>query len=125
VTVYAAAAQPLAKSGEALKAGPIGLAVILLLCIACYFLFKSMSKHMRTVREQFPEEPAPPRRPGAPPLSRAEFTRSQAAKAEIIPPAARRPALDQSAAEDVKASDRPAGNAPGSEDGPEAPTAEK
>lgn len=46
----------LAKSGEALKAGPIGLAVILLLCIACYFLFKSMSKHMRNVREDFPVE---------------------------------------------------------------------
>lgn len=44
----------LAKSGEAVKAGPIGLAVILILCIACYFLFKSMSKHMRRVREDFP-----------------------------------------------------------------------
>ncbi len=43
-----------AKSGEAAKSGPIGLAVILLLCIACYFLFKSMSKHMRKVREDFP-----------------------------------------------------------------------
>ncbi|HEV7206408.1 MAG TPA: hypothetical protein VGN18_17515 [Jatrophihabitans sp.] len=41
-------------SGEGAKAGPIGLAVILLLCIACYFLFKSMSKHLRTVREKFP-----------------------------------------------------------------------
>ncbi len=53
----------LAKSGEALKAGPIGLAVILLLCIACYFLFKSMSKHLKTVRDDFPAEPprnAPP-----------------------------------------------------------------
>ncbi|MEO9139732.1 MAG: hypothetical protein ABI345_11765 [Jatrophihabitans sp.] len=49
----------LAKSGEAVKAGPIGLAVILLLCIACYFLFKSMSKHMRNVREGFPSEKTP------------------------------------------------------------------
>ncbi len=48
----------LAKSGEAVKAGPIGLAVILLLCIVCYFLFKSMSKHMRRVREEFPTTPA-------------------------------------------------------------------
>lgn len=47
-------AAELAKSGEAVKAGPIGLAVILILCIACYFLFKSMSKHMRRVREDFP-----------------------------------------------------------------------
>lgn len=44
----------LAKSGEAVKSGPIGLAVILILCIVCYFLFKSMSKHMRKVREEFP-----------------------------------------------------------------------
>jgi hypothetical protein len=115
-SAVALAAQPLAKSGEALKAGPIGLGVILLLCIACYFLFKSMSKHLRTVREQFPEEPAPPRRPGvAPPLlSRAEFARSQAAnppvaKAEIIPPATSRPALD----------------APTTEDEPETPTADE
>jgi hypothetical protein len=55
----------LAKSGEAAKSGPIGLAVILLLCIVCYFLFKSMSKHMRKVREDFPaqepeETPVPP-----------------------------------------------------------------
>ena len=54
-----------AKSGEAAKSGPIGLAVILILCIVCYFLFKSMSKHMRKVREEFPgqqsstEQPAP------------------------------------------------------------------
>ena len=54
----------LAKSGEAAKSGPIGLAVILILCIVCYFLFKSMSKHLKTVREQYPqpkdENPAAP-----------------------------------------------------------------
>ncbi len=53
------------KSGEAAKAGPIGLAVILLLCIASYFLFKSMSKHMRNVRENFPGQ-APVQRVKAP-----------------------------------------------------------
>ncbi len=56
-------ADVLSKSGEAVKSGPIGLAVILILCIVCYFLFKSMSKHMRKVREEFPgDEPseAPP-----------------------------------------------------------------
>jgi hypothetical protein len=46
----------LAKSGEAAKSGPIGLAVILILCIGCYFLFKSMSKHLKTVREDFPAD---------------------------------------------------------------------
>jgi hypothetical protein len=51
-----AVAVPLAKSGEAAKAGPIGLVVIVLLCVACYFLFKSMSKHLRRVRENFPDD---------------------------------------------------------------------
>lgn len=45
-------------SGESKKSGPIGLAVILLLCVACYFLFKSMSKHLRRVREDFPADRA-------------------------------------------------------------------
>lgn len=65
----------LAKSGEAAKSGPIGLAIILILCIVCYFLFKSMSKHLRKVREEFPgEQPntppqqdAPVQTPGEPP----------------------------------------------------------
>lgn len=58
---------PLADDGggEAKKAGPIALVVILLLAIACYFLFRSMTRHLRKVREQFPEtkrsEPADPR----------------------------------------------------------------
>jgi len=49
----------LAKTGEAAKAGPIAFAVILVLCVACYFLFKSMSKHLKRVRENFPADPAP------------------------------------------------------------------
>jgi hypothetical protein len=54
-------AEILARSGEGWKSGPMGFAIILLLCIACYFLFKSMSKHMRKVREEFPAElPGPP-----------------------------------------------------------------
>jgi hypothetical protein len=57
-----------APSGEAAKSGPWGLAIILLLCVGCYFLFKSMSKHMRKVREQFPVERADraPARPSEP-----------------------------------------------------------
>lgn len=42
------------KGGESVKSGPIGLAVILVLCVAAYFLFKSMSRHLRKVREGFP-----------------------------------------------------------------------
>jgi hypothetical protein len=52
-----------AKGGEGVKSGPLGLAAILVLCIACYFLFKSMAKHLRKVREEFPSDdhadPAP------------------------------------------------------------------
>src|ERR1700753_4058223 len=48
-----------ARSGEGWKSGPLGLLVILLLCVACYFLFKSMSKHLKRVREEFPEPAAP------------------------------------------------------------------
>lgn len=55
----------LAKSGEAAKSGPIGLAVILILCILCYFLFKSMSKHLRTVRENYPTNQDAATRDGA------------------------------------------------------------
>lgn len=39
-------------TGECLKSGPWGLAIILVLCVACYFLFRSMSKHLKKVREQ-------------------------------------------------------------------------
>jgi hypothetical protein len=62
--------------GENKKSGPIGLAVILVLCIACYFLFKSMSKHLRKVREEFPV--------GEPPVAVPPGTRPPAA----VPPAA-------------------------------------
>lgn len=55
----AAAGAFLAKSGEAVKSGPWGLAIILVLCVACYFLFKSMSKHLRRVREDFPRQERP------------------------------------------------------------------
>jgi hypothetical protein len=60
----------LAKSGEAVKSGPIGLAIILILCIACYFLFKSMSRHLKAVREDFPKDTADG--PGEPPAEPAQ-----------------------------------------------------
>jgi hypothetical protein len=66
-------ATALLADDESKKSGPIGLVVILVLCIACYFLFKSMSKHLRKVREEFPtdsgpnpsDRPAPPAEPPA------------------------------------------------------------
>lgn len=67
------AAELVAKSGEAAKSGPLGFAVILVLCIACYFLFRSMSRHLRKVREHPPEEQPPPYRPHeSPPAKRAQ-----------------------------------------------------
>ena len=52
-----------AKGGEGVKSGPIGLAVILLLCVAAYFLFKSMSKHLKRVRDDFPSDEPQPAQP--------------------------------------------------------------
>ncbi|WP_375485987.1 hypothetical protein [uncultured Jatrophihabitans sp.] len=80
------AATTLAKSGEAVKAGPIGLAVILLLCIACYFLFKSMSGHMRRVRENFPVDAPPP--PRAAQSARPVDPQAQAQSARPVDPQA-------------------------------------
>jgi hypothetical protein len=76
-----ALAEPLAKSGEAAKSGPIGFAVILVLCVACYFLFKSMSKHLRKVREEFPADAVQPERPDGP----IAVDNDPAASADITP----------------------------------------
>lgn len=43
-------------SGEGAKAGPWWFVVILLLCVASYFLYRSMSKHLRKVRDGFPTD---------------------------------------------------------------------
>ena len=49
------AAPAFVLAGENQKSGPIGLAVILVLCVVSYLLFRSMSRHMRKVREEFPD----------------------------------------------------------------------
>jgi hypothetical protein len=65
----------LAATGEAAKSGPLGFAVILALCIVCYFLFKSMSKHLRKVREEFPvQDGEDPRAKPAEPFEPADPT---------------------------------------------------
>jgi hypothetical protein len=75
MTASLAVAGALLADGENKKSGPIGLAVILVLCVVCYFLFKSMSKHLRKVREEFPTD-APPQggelspSPARPPLTK-------------------------------------------------------
>jgi hypothetical protein len=89
-------AATLLADGENKKSGPIGLAVILLLCVACYFLFKSMSKHLRRVREEFPTDaPAPggERTPPAPPsLTKQGADGADAAAGESAQPVESPPA---------------------------------
>ena len=58
--------------GESKKAGPIALAVILVLVVACYFLFRSMTRHLRKVREEFPADDAQPPQPPRPPADDAQ-----------------------------------------------------
>ncbi len=81
----------LAAGADAGKASPIGLLIIVLLLIASYFLFRSMSRHLRKVPPEFgPEltdtgiESRPPAADIRPPA------------ADIRPPAAdiRPPAVD-------------------------------
>jgi hypothetical protein len=66
--------------GESKKSGPIGLVVIIVLCVVCYFLFKSLSKHLKKVRDDFPEMPP------APPASRGESSDRVATPAELPSP---------------------------------------
>jgi len=74
-----------APTGEAAKSGPWGLAVVLVLCVACYFLFKSMSRHMRRVREDFPaQQPPPASQPVAPEPAGADVP-ADVPRAELKP----------------------------------------
>jgi hypothetical protein len=58
----AAASVQHASGGHALGAGFIGFCVVLVLAIACFFLFRSMSRHLRKVPPSF-EPPQPPADP--------------------------------------------------------------
>jgi hypothetical protein len=60
IALAAAAADILADPPNG-KAGPVALFVIVLLCIAAALLFRSMSRHLRQVPEDF----APPTAEGA------------------------------------------------------------
>jgi hypothetical protein len=59
-------------TGECLKSGPWGLAIVLLLGVACYFLFKSMSKRIKRVKDAQTQPPAP-KRPDSATVARAEI----------------------------------------------------
>jgi hypothetical protein len=91
VIVLAMLARP--TGGEGVKSGPIGLAVILVLCIAAYFLFKSMSKHLKKVRDEFPTDEAgrprvAPQPTDQPPTTPATTPADPAAPGDAAPGAA-------------------------------------
>jgi hypothetical protein len=83
------------------KAAPLGLFVLLLLGVACYFLFKSMSRHLKRVREDFPAAATP--------------TRAARTGPVVAGPVTRRPTVAGSAVETTDQSDGDAGAAPGRE----------
>jgi hypothetical protein len=54
------AGQLLASGDGDLGAGFIAFVVVVVLSVACYFLFRSMNRHLRKVPVRF-DPPAPPR----------------------------------------------------------------
>ena len=75
---------------ESNKAGPLGLLTIVLLCIAVYFLYRSMVRHMKKVPESFEEEPPadrqrPDRHPAGDPAARGPAIEPRAGP--VRPPA--------------------------------------
>lgn len=105
-SAIAVAAMPLARSSEGSKSGPIGLAIILLLCVGCYFLFKSMSGHLRRVREDFP---AGSTTPGATPTDDGptDAPRTDTRRTDTTPAVTQVPSTEQLGAEPVERPDRP------------------
>lgn len=69
---------------ETHKAGPLAIVVIVVLCVACFFLFRSMSKHLRRVRDEFPDDQEPSA-PGA-------EVAGSSATGQPLPPGSVRPA---------------------------------
>jgi hypothetical protein len=55
-----------AGGDSALGAGFIAFVVVVVLGIACYFLFRSMSRHLRKVPASFDPPPAEVEKPTAP-----------------------------------------------------------
>jgi hypothetical protein len=58
-----AATQVLASGDSAFGAGFIAFSVVLVLCVASFFLFRSMNRHLRNVPENF-EQPTRDEEPG-------------------------------------------------------------
>jgi hypothetical protein len=79
VIVAAGLPADLAAGDDQQKAAPLGLFVLVLLGVACYFLFKSMSRHLKRVRDDFPA-------PGAPTLARRDRTVADRTAANRVDP---------------------------------------
>jgi hypothetical protein len=60
--------------------------VILVLCVASYFLFKSMSKHLKKVREEFPADTSPTASPVQRPALSPQAAAREAAARELAAP---------------------------------------
>lgn len=65
-----ALAAPLAVEVGPGQSGPLGLLVVVLLCVACTFLFRSLRKQIRRVPRRF--EPPAPSEPVTPPDGSAD-----------------------------------------------------
>jgi hypothetical protein len=72
-------ASQLLAGDDTQKAGPLGLLVLIILGIVCYFLFRSMSSHLRKVNTTFPVEANPASPNPASPNSRSPNPRSATA----------------------------------------------
>jgi hypothetical protein len=48
----------LADGDSAFGAGFIAFVVVVALCLACYFLFRSMNRHLKGLPTKFPQPPA-------------------------------------------------------------------
>jgi hypothetical protein len=47
----------LASGGSGLGAGFIAFCIVLALCVASFFLFRSMNRHLRKVPDSFEQQP--------------------------------------------------------------------
>jgi hypothetical protein len=54
---FVAASTILADGDNAFGAGFIAFVVVVALCVACYFLFRSMNRHLKGLPTKFPQPP--------------------------------------------------------------------
>jgi hypothetical protein len=62
----------LADGDNAFGAGFIAFVVVMALCLACYFLFRSMNRHLKGLPTTFPQPPPSPVEDDAPTVTPVE-----------------------------------------------------